>query len=116
MTVSIRQNIVDTMKIQTTIKEKTNLTPISPTEPITQSPQPTPQVVEINNLADDMDIEKSPNKRKAPTSNEKENQEEEEEEKEITEDNSDLARKNKERAIARKSRLNKTQQRGHKQN
>ena len=81
MSVSIRQNIVDTMKIQTTIKEKTNLTPISPIEPITQSSQPTPQVDEINNLTDDMDIEKSPNKRNAPTpSNENENQEKEEEE------------------------------------
>ena len=119
MAVSIRQNIVDTLKTQTTIKEKTNLTPISPTEPITQSPHPTPQVEKINNLTDDMEIEKSPNKRNAPTpSNENEDQEEEEEEEEeieITEDNSDSARKNKERSVARKSRLNKTQQRGHKQ-
>ena len=79
MTVSIRKNIVDTMKIQTTIKEKTNLTPTPPKEPITQSPQPTPQVDETNNLTEDMDIENSPNKRKAPTpSNQNENQEEEE--------------------------------------
>ena len=83
MAVSIRKNIVDTMNIQTTIIEKTNITPISPIEPITQSSQPTPQVDETNNLTEDMDIEKSPNKRKAPTSsNENENQEEEEEEEE----------------------------------
>ena len=80
MAVSIRHNIVDTMKTQTTIKETTNLTPISPTEPITQSPHPTPQVEELNNLTEDMDIGKFPNKRKAPTpSNENEYQEEEEE-------------------------------------
>ena len=113
MAVSIRNNIVDTMKTQRTIKETTNVTPISPTELITQSSHRTPQVEELNNLIYNMDIEKSPNKRKAPTpSNENENQEEE---KESTEDNSDSARKNKERAAARKSRLNKTQQKGHKQ-
>ena len=121
MAVSIKQNIVDTMNIKTTIKGKTNLTPISPTAPITQSPQPSTQVDDINNLTEDMNIERTPNKRKAPTpSNENENQEkeeeEEEEEEETTEDNSESARKNKERAVARKSRLNKTQQRGHKQN
>ena len=59
MAVNIRHNIIDTMKTQTTIKETTNLTPISPTEPITQSPQPIPQVEEPNNLIEDMDIEKS---------------------------------------------------------
>ena len=46
MAISIRNNIVDTIKTQTTIKETTNLTPISPSEPITQSPQPIPQVDE----------------------------------------------------------------------
>ena len=113
MAVSIRNNIVDTMKTQTTIKETTNLTPISPTEPITQSPHPTPQVEKLNNLIGDMNIEKSPKKRNVSTpSNENENQEEQ---KESIEDNSDSARKNKERAAARKSRLNKIQSKGHKQ-
>ena len=41
MTISIRYNIVDTMKTQTT-KHSTNLTPMSPPEPITQSPHFTP--------------------------------------------------------------------------
>ena len=80
MAVSIRNNIVDTMKTQRTIKETTNVTPISPTELITQSSHRTPQVEELNNLIYNMDIEKSPNKRKAPTPfNENENQEEEKE-------------------------------------
>ena len=44
LTVSIKNNIVDTMKTQTTINNLANLTPMSPLEPITQdSPQPTPQ-------------------------------------------------------------------------
>ena len=43
MVVSIKNNIVDTMKTQTMINKITNLTPISPPEPITQdSPQQTP--------------------------------------------------------------------------
>ena len=56
MAVSIKQNIVDTMNIQTTIKRQTNITPISPTAPTTQSPQPTTQADDINNLTEDMDI------------------------------------------------------------
>ena len=107
MVVSIKNNIVDTMKTQTMINKITNLTPMSPPEPITQdSPQPTPQVEELNKLIDDMDIEKSPNKRKAPTpSTEIENQDDSNE---ITEDTAESVMKNKERATARKSRLNKT--------
>ena len=59
-----------------------------------------------------MDIEKSPNKRKAPIQS---NENEQDDTKEITDDTSESARKNKEKASARKSRLNKTQQKGHKQ-
>ena len=113
MAVSIKNNIIDTMKTQTIINNPTNLTPMPPPEPITQSPHLIPQVEELNNHIDEMDIEKSPNKRKVPTpSTENENQDEN---KEITEDTSEIARKNKERAAARKSRLNKTQQKGNKQ-
>ena len=84
---------------------------MSPLDPITQSPQSTPQVDELNNLIDDIDIEKSPNKQKAPTPS-NENQDEH---KESIDKNSDTIRKNKERAKARKSRLNKTQQKGFQQ-
>ena len=42
--VNIKNNIVDTMKTQTTIDNLANLTPMSPLEPIIQdSPQSTPQ-------------------------------------------------------------------------
>ena len=112
MAISIRNNIVDTMKTQAT-NNPTNLTPMSPPEPITQSPYSTPQVEESKNIIDEMDIEKSPNKRKASTpSTENEHQEES---KKLTEDTSKSARKNKERVAARNSRINKTQQKGHKQ-
>jgi len=86
---------------------------MSPPEPINQnSSQQTPQVEELNNLIDKMNIEKSLNKRKVSTpSTEIKNQDES---KDITEDTSESARKNKERAAARKSRLNKTQQKGRK--
>ena len=59
-----------------------------------------------------MDIEKFPNKRKTPTPSTKNKHQDES--KEITEDTSESVRKNKERAAARKSRLNKTQQKGRK--
>ena len=86
------------MKSQTT-NSTINLTPMSFPEPITQSPHPTPQVEEPNNITDEMDIEKTPNKRKAPTpSAENEHQEES---KETTDDTTESARKNKERAAAR---------------
>ena len=54
-------------------EDQTNLTPNSQPELITQdTPQPSSRVEELNNLIDRMDIEKNPNKRKAPTpSNEK---------------------------------------------
>ena len=60
-----------------------------------------------------MDIEKFPNKRKTPTPSTKNKHQDES--KEITEDTSESVRKNKERAAARKSRLNKTQLKWHKQ-
>ena len=87
---------------------------MSPPEPINQnSSQQTLQVEELNNLIDKMNIEKSLNKRKVSTpSTEIKNQDES---KDITEDTSESARKNKERAAARKSRLNKTQQKGNRQ-
>ena len=60
-----------------------------------------------------MDIEKFPNKRKAPAPSTK--NEHQEESIEITEDTSESARKVKERAVAKKLRINKTQQKGNKQ-
>ena len=65
---------------------------MSPPEPINQnSSQQTPQVEELNNLIDKMNIEKSLNKRKVSTpSSEIKNQDES---KDITEDTSDSARK-----------------------
>ena len=98
MVVSIRQNIIDAMKTQIT-NNITNLTPTTAPEPITQSPHPTPQVEEPNNITDEMDIEKNPNKRKA-TIPSIEN-EQQEESKESTDDTTESARKNKERAAAR---------------
>ena len=110
--VIIRHNIIDTMKTQIS-NNTTNLTPTTTPEPITQSPHPTPQVENQHNITDEMDIEKNPNKRKAPTpSTENEHQEES---KEIKDNITESTRKNKERAAARKSRTNKTQQNGHKQ-
>ena len=68
--------IIDSMKTQIT-NNITNLTPTTTPEQITQSPFPTPQVEEPNNITDEMDIEKTPNKRKVPTpSTENEHQEE----------------------------------------
>ena len=110
MVVSIRHNIIDAMNTQTP-NSTTILTPTNSPEIITQSPNPTLQQDELNNISEDMDIEKSPNKRKAPTPS----NENEQDDKETKDDPSDSARKNKERAAARKSRLNKTQQKGHNQ-
>ena len=89
-----------------------HLTPNSQPEPITQdTPQQTPRVEELNNLIDEMDIEKPPNKRKAPTSSEEKQDQEDQEETEDT--NSDPTSKT--RADTRKSRLNKTLPKGPKQ-
>ena len=111
MVVSIRDNIIDAMNTQTSTST-TNLTPTNSPELITQSPNPIIQQDELNNISEDMDIEKSPNKRKAPTPS---NENEQDDNKETKDDTSESARKNKERAAARKSRLNKTQQKGYNQ-
>ena len=66
MIVSIRHNIIDTLKTQTS-NNTTNLTPTNLPEPITQPPHPTTQEDESNNITEEMDIEKTPNKRKALT-------------------------------------------------
>ena len=89
-----------------------HLTPNSQLEPITQdTPQQTPRVEELNNLIDEMDIEKTPNKRKAPTSSEeKQDQEDQEDQEEIEDTNSDPTSKT--RSGTRKSRLNKTLPKG----
>ena len=75
MTVSIRSNIVESMNTQKMIHHQTNLALKSQPEPITQdSPHPTPQIEDLNNLIEEIDIEKTPNKRNTPTpSNETEN-------------------------------------------
>ena len=74
---SIRSNIVDPMS-EIILNKQTNLTPMSQPEPINQdSPHSTPQVEDLNNLIEEIDIENSPNKRKAPTpSKDIENQDE----------------------------------------
>ena len=71
----IRATMKESMKI-TNNDQQINLTPNSQPELITQdTPQPTPRVAELNDLIEEMDIEKNPNKRKAPTqSNEDQNQ------------------------------------------
>ena len=78
MTVSIRSNIVESMNTQPMINNQTNLSPMSQLEPITQdSPHLTPPVEDLNDLIEEMEIEKTPKKRKAPKpSNETENQNE----------------------------------------
>ena len=111
MVVSIRHNIIDAMNTQKP-NSTTILTPTNSPKIITQSPNPTIQQDELNNISEDMDIEKSPNKRKAPTPS---NENEQDDNKDTKDDTSESARKNKERAAARKSRLNKTQQKGHNQ-
>ena len=86
-------------------ESKMNITPHSQPELITKdTPQQTPRVEELNNLIDEMDIEKTPNKRKAPTSSEEKQDQEDQEETEDT--NSDPTSKT--RSDTRKSRLNKT--------
>ena len=95
ITMSVRNDIKETLKdAMTTKKEerKIALTPNSQPESITQNiSQQTPRNEELNNLADEMDIEKTPNKRKTPTPSE-ENQNQEDQEA-IEETNSESASK-----------------------
>ena len=78
MTVSMRSNIVESMNTEPMINNQTNLSPMSQLEPITQdSPHLTPPVEDLNDLIEEMEIETTPKKRKAPKpSNETENQNE----------------------------------------
>jgi len=112
ITMNLRNDITATIKETMTTKNNNStmhLTPNSQPEPITQdTPQQTPRVEELNNLIDEMDIEKSPNKRKAPTSSEEKQDQEDQEETEDT--NSDPTSKT--RSGTRKSRLNKTLPKG----
>ena len=66
------------MNIHKNLNNQTNLTPLSQPEPITQkSPNPTPQVEDLNNIIEEMDIKNTPNKRNPLTpSTETENQDE----------------------------------------
>ena len=81
-------------------ESKIDLTPNSQPEPITQdTPQQTPRDEQLNNLIEEMEIEKKTNKRKPPTpSEETQNQEDQE----AIENNSESASKT--RAGTRKSR------------
>ena len=104
ITMSVRNDIKETLKDAITTKKeerKIALTPNSQPEPITQDiSQQTPRNEELNNLADEMDIEKTPNKRKTPTPSE-ENQKQEDQEA-IEETNSKSASKT--RAGTRKTK------------
>ena len=111
MVVSIRHNIIDAMNTHTP-NSTTILTPTNSPEIITQSPNPIIQKDELNNISEDIDIEQTLNKRKAPTPSNENEKDDNKETKDIT---SESARKNKERAAARKSRLNKTQPTEHNQ-
>ena len=76
--VSIKSNIKESINESMNAKAEANqttLTSNSQPELITQNTsQPSPRVVEFNNLIDEIDIEKNFYKRKDPTpSNEKEN-------------------------------------------
>ena len=67
---SIRRNINESRKelMNTKAEEsQTNLTPNSQPELFTQdTPQPSPRVEELNNLIDEMNIEKNPQSRESP--------------------------------------------------
>ena len=91
-------------------ESKIDLTPNSQPEPITQdTPQQTPRDEQLNNLIEEMEIEKKTNKRKPPTpSEETQNQEDQE----AIENNSQSASKT--RAGTRKSRQKNTLLRGKK--
>ena len=111
---SFRNDIKETLKdVMITKKKerKIDLTPNSQLEPITQdTPQQTPRDEQLNNLIEEIEIEKSPNKRKTPTSSEEIQNQEDQEAIEIT---SESASKTK--ASTRKSRQKKTLQKGKKQ-
>ena len=111
---SVRNDINKTLKEVLTTKiedRKLDLTPNSQPEPITQDTlQLTPRAVQLNNLIEEMEIEKKPNKRKTPSpSEETQNQEDQE----AIETNSESA--SKMRAGTRKSRQKKTLPKGQKQ-
>ena len=100
---SVRNDIKETLKdgmIAKGEESKIDLTPNSQPEPITQdTPQQTPRDEQLNNLIEEMEIEKKTNKRKPPTpSEETQNQEDQE----AIENNSESASKT--RAGTRKSR------------
>ena len=57
MVVSIKHNTIDTMNTQTSTST-TNLTPTNSPEPIIQSPNPTTQEDEPNNITEEIDIKK----------------------------------------------------------
>ena len=83
ISMSLRNDIKATLKeaMKTTNEEsKMDLTPHSQPELITQdTPQQTPRVEKLNSLIEEMDIEKTPNKRETPTpSEESQNQEDQE--------------------------------------
>ena len=75
----IKATLKDAMKIFNE-ETKMDLTPHSQLELITQdTPQQTPRVEKLNSLIEEMDIEKTPNKRETPTpSEESQNQEDQE--------------------------------------
>ena len=80
---SVRNDINKTLKEVLTTKtedKKLYLTPNSQPEPITQdTPQLTPKDEQLNNLIEEMEIEKNPNKRKTPPPSEEiQNQEDQE--------------------------------------
>ena len=115
ISMSLRNDIKATLKETLKTKNdesKMDITPHSQPELITQdTPQQTPRVEELNSLIDEMDIEKTPNKRKAPSSSEEsQNQEDQEEIEEINSDST-----SKTRSGTRKSRQKKTLPKGPKQ-
>ena len=114
MVASISNDIKEPMKESMKTKnneQKISLTPNSQPELITQdTPPPSPRVAELNDLIEEMDIEKKHNKRKAPTpSNKDQNQDIQEVVKEPASESSSTTR-----AGARKLRINKTLPKRHK--
>ena len=115
MTVSLRNDIIATMKDTvhiTKVAQQVNLTPNSQPEMITQdTPQQPPRVEELNNLINEMDIEMTLNKRKAP----KPSEETQNREKQVAKEETTSESASKTRVGARKSRQNKTLLKGQKQ-
>ena len=115
MVVSISNDIKEPMKESMKTKnneQQISLTPNSQPELITQdTPQLSPRVEELNDLIEEMDIKKNHNKRKSPTpSHESQNQDIRQVATKPTSESSSNTR-----ARARKLRINKTLQKGHKQ-